>query len=151
VISLPQETFVSSGASVKASLLFLQKFNQQEKQLFKEIYERSRAEVIAKYSQESAKNGLESGKQKREKLKNDLKKQEDEKEHEIRLLLKDSFDYLIFMYDAKSVGITATGDDDTNELYPNNNQPKDIEKTCIELYQEFLKNRNLFAHEGGNP
>jgi len=38
VISLPQETFVSSGASVKASLLFLQKFNQQEKQLFKEIY-----------------------------------------------------------------------------------------------------------------
>ena len=31
VISLPQETFFSSGASVKASLLFLQKFTEKEK------------------------------------------------------------------------------------------------------------------------
>lgn len=30
VISLPQETFLSTGASVKASLLFLQKFTQEE-------------------------------------------------------------------------------------------------------------------------
>src|SRR5205085_4876786 len=30
VVSLPQETFFSSGASVKASLLFLQKFTEEE-------------------------------------------------------------------------------------------------------------------------
>jgi type I restriction enzyme M protein len=34
VISLPQETFFSSGASVKASLLFLQKFTAKEKAEF---------------------------------------------------------------------------------------------------------------------
>src|SRR5207253_10598002 len=34
VVSLPQETFVSSGASVKCSLLFMQKFTDEEKQQF---------------------------------------------------------------------------------------------------------------------
>ena len=30
VVSLPQETFYSAGASVKASLLFMQKFSEKE-------------------------------------------------------------------------------------------------------------------------
>jgi type I restriction enzyme M protein len=34
--SLPQETFVSSGASVKYSVLFLQKFTEEEQQKFDE-------------------------------------------------------------------------------------------------------------------
>lgn len=34
VVSLPQETFLSSGASVKASLLFLQKFTTKEQAEF---------------------------------------------------------------------------------------------------------------------
>src|SRR5207244_1853942 len=34
VVSLPQETFYSAGASVKASLLFLQKFTEQEQAEF---------------------------------------------------------------------------------------------------------------------
>ena len=31
VVSLPQETFLSSGASVKASLLFMQKFTAEDR------------------------------------------------------------------------------------------------------------------------
>lgn len=57
---------------------------------------------------------------------------------ESRRLLKMHFDYLIFMYEADKVGITATGEDDQNELYPNDNAPDIIEKTCLELYRESL-------------
>ena len=38
---------------------------------------------------------------------------------EARKLLKDRFNYPIFMYEADKVGISATGDEDENELYPN--------------------------------
>ena len=40
-----------------------------------------------------------------------------------RILLKQRFDYLIFLYGAEKVGITATGEPDTNELYPNAGMP----------------------------
>ena len=69
---------------------------------------------------------------------------EDKKTVESRQLLKQRFDYPIFMYDAEKVGITATGDDDQNELFPNANQPKGIKKTCLEYYREFLKNPERF-------
>ena len=55
------------------------------------------------------------------------------------------FDYPIFMYEAEKVGITATGEEDQNELYPNSNQPEDIEKTCLEWYRDFLKDPKAFA------
>ena len=41
VVSLPQETFFSSGASVKASLLFLQKFTDKEQADFDAKQDRS--------------------------------------------------------------------------------------------------------------
>ena len=43
------------------------------------------------------------------------------------------------MYEAAKVGLTATGEPDQNELYPNPNTPPDVEKTCVELYEEFLE------------
>ena len=44
VVSLPQETFYSSGASVKASLLFLQKFTVEEQNRFNECKAQAEAE-----------------------------------------------------------------------------------------------------------
>ena len=44
VVSLPQETFYSSGASVKASLLFLQKFTVEEQNRFMEVQIQALAE-----------------------------------------------------------------------------------------------------------
>ena len=106
VVSLPQETFVSSGASVKCSLLFVQKFTEEEKRCFDAIREEVEAEV-----------GSGSTAQR---------------------LLRERFDYPIFMYQAEKVGISATGGEDENELYPNERQPDDCATTCLELYREFL-------------
>ncbi len=71
---------------------------------------------------------------------------------ETRALLKERFPYPIFLYEAEKVGITATGDEDQNELcrFPKNNPPPGIIKTCLELHQEFLKNpKSFFILEEG--
>jgi len=67
-----------------------------------------------------------------------LKQMTVKKAIESRQLLKEHFDYPIFMYEAEKVGISATGEEDQNELYPNANQPERIEKTCLEWYREYL-------------
>lgn len=53
------------------------------------------------------------------------------------------------MYEAEKVGISATGEEDQNELYQNANQPKGIEKTCLEWYREFLTDPSGFSVGGG--
>jgi type I restriction enzyme M protein len=154
VVSLPQETFISSGASVKASLLFLQKYTDEEKERFDQTYGDAKAEINAKYAVEIAKEtqGLEdtimkarkdkdAGKRKalQKELKDYLKQMEEKKAAESRQLLKERFDYPIFMYEAEKVGISATGEEDQNELYPNTNQPEGIHKTCLEWFREYLQ------------
>ena len=54
------------------------------------------------------------------------------------------------MYEAEKVGITATGEDDQNELYPNDDMPDGIEKTCLEWYREFIENPESFDVVGDN-
>jgi type I restriction enzyme M protein len=152
VISLPQEAFVSSGAGVKASLLFLQKFTEEEKSRFDEIRDKVKAEIEAKYANdisvktEMLRRAIQKAKKEKDvkkskdcqkELRDDLKKIGDEIANESRQLLKDRFNYPIFMYEAEKVGITATGEDDQNELYPNDKQPECIEKTCFEWYLEY--------------
>ena len=164
VVSLPQETFVSSGASVKASLLFLQKYKTDEKDQFDQTYSDAKAEIEAKYAGEIVvetqrlehaitKAREDKDTEKRESLQKELKdylKQMGEKKAgESRQLLKERFDYPIFMYEAEKVGISATGEEDQNELYPNTNRPKGIEKTCLEWYREYLADPRAFAEAGG--
>ena len=66
-----------------------------------------------------------------------------------RALLKERFDYPIFLYEAEKVRITATGEPDANELYPNERLPAGMrpEETCLELYRRFLKQPDAFAQE----
>lgn len=163
VVSLPQETFISSGASVKCSLLFLQKFTDSEQHMYDETYRTAKAETEAKYSVEiqaerkRVDNELELARQNKETLhRNDLQKafkdylknMDIQMTAEIRELLKERFNYPIFMYDAEKVGITATGETDENELYPNDNQPATCEKTCLEWYREFQANPSAFFVAG---
>lgn len=165
VVSLPQETFISSGASVKASLLFLQKYSDEEKACFDQVYETARAEIEAKYADEittetqrlenaiaGAKENkdAESRKSLQKDLKDYIKQMEEKKAAESRQLLKERFDYSIFMYEAEKVGISATGEEDQNELYPNEKQPNGIEKTCLEWYREFRADPTTFAGAGGS-
>ena len=68
---------------------------------------------------------------------------------ESRTLLRERFAYPIFLYEAEKVGITSTGEADQNELYPNINQPSNKGgKTCLELYEIFIKNPESFLEKG---
>jgi len=180
VISLPQETFFSSGASVKASLLFMQKFTEKEKAKYEALKIQAAKEIEKKYGEQKSElqviiekpnykqedflpkgekaptkeqkiQAAERVKDENEKLKEEkdnakkrLKELEEVISKEARVLLKEKFNYPIFMYEAEHVGITATGEADYNELYPNDNMPSGLEKTCLELYQEFSKNPEAF-------
>ena len=163
VVSLPQETFISSGASVKASLLFLQKYTDEEKERFDQTYADAKAEIDAKYADEIEKetkhleDGIAQAKADKDadrrmvlqkELREYLKQMDEKKADESRQLLKERFDYPIFMYEAEKVGISATGGEDENELYPNPNQPKGIEKTCVESYRKFLADPSGFVKAG---
>jgi type I restriction enzyme M protein len=152
VVSLPQETFFSAGASVKASLLFLQKFTDKEKARFDAEQKKSAALVDAKYAAEiaagtarlqvavadtKARHDADARKTLQRALADYERAMSDKKRAEARALLKTRFNYPIFMYEAEKVGITATGESDQNELYPNPNLSPGIEKSCVELYQAF--------------
>jgi type I restriction enzyme M protein len=152
VVSLPQETFFSSGASVKASLLFMQKFTEEEKARFDKIRAEAIAEVEAKYAEEIAKEtarlqaevdaakaarNAQRRKEAQKALADYLAAMKTKKAREARQLLKERFDYPVFLYQAECVGISATGEADQNELYPNANCPKALDKTCLDLYKEF--------------
>lgn len=160
VVSLPQETFFSSGASVKASLLFLQRFTEKEQRDFDKKKKQAQAEIEAKYEPEIT-DKLADFQAKIESVRDD-KKQTAELRKELRLyerkmqttitvearaLVKERFDYEVFLYEADKVGITATGEDDQNELYSNENMPSGVERTAVDLYQEFRRRPKSFLLE----
>jgi type I restriction enzyme M protein len=166
VVSLPQETFFSSGASVKASLLFMQKFTEEEKARFEKTRAEAIAEVEAKYAEEIAKetarlqSEVDAAKAARDSQRRKeaqkaiggyLAAMKVKKAREARQLLKERFAYPIFLYDAERVGITATGDDDQNELcrYPKDNLPPGISLSCLEHYERFRSDPNPYLLEAG--
>jgi type I restriction enzyme M protein len=95
-----------------------------------------------------AKDGIVRKKSQAE-LRDYLNRMANVKTREARALLKEGFDYPIFLYEAEKVGITATGEPDTNELYPNDRMPVGMtpEETCLELYRRFCKTPAAFALE----
>ncbi|MEO6817126.1 MAG: N-6 DNA methylase [Edaphobacter sp.] len=159
VVSLPQETFFSSGASVKASLLFLQKFSENEQADFDAKHSKANQEIETKYADDISKETLrletaiadatkaqeiEKRKTLRKELNDFQRRMTDTIAKETRALLKKRFLYAIFLYEAEKVGITATGDMDQNELYPNDRKPPGIDRTCLELYREFRQDPKPF-------
>ena len=163
VISLPNETFLSSKASVKCSILFLQKFsvdeqtrwdnllkshkqdleqdNKEKLDLLNEIisYRKQKGEKVAKYSTED-----------KNRAKKELKELKERIEKEALSKTKIDFDYPIFMAEPESVGITSTGE--TGENVPNdlldsfeviNNERVLKEKGIATHFKEFLKTHNI--------
>ncbi|MFI5926378.1 N-6 DNA methylase [Micromonospora sp. NPDC051543] len=163
IISLPTETFFSSGASVKASLLFMQKFTPEEQAEYDRANGDARVEVEAKYADEiAAETDRLTEAYKAAKL---ARRTDEQKAHssalreyrkrmdrliaqETRSSLKEKFSYPIFFYQADKVGITATGGPDQNELIPNDNLPGDVSRSCLELYQKFRQNPESFSLSG---
>ena len=163
VVSLSQDTFVSSGASVKCSILFLEKFTDAEAARLEKLRNKAIQEVTKKHQPaidsehsriEEAMAAAKESKDRtrtaelRKELASFDKKMADTIATESRALLKQRFDYPVFLYEADKVGISATGEPDLNELYPNDRVPAGIEKTCLELYREFRQDPAPFFVHG---
>ena len=154
----------------KASLLFLGKFTEKEQADYDKKRDAARKEMDAKYADEiSAETARLEGaiaaarqakdnddrKQSEAELRDYRRRMHETKMREARALLKVRFDYPVFLYEAEKVGITATGEPDANELYPNDRLPAGVkpENTCLELYRRFRKNPKAFlptANGGAN-
>lgn len=126
IVSIPQDVFMASGATVKPSLLFFKKFTEKEAKEFKKIENEAAKEVDAKYFDELAaiesqleKRGKESvSKDDKKKLNARKKKIEEDKALEIRRIVKDKFDYEIPVAEIQKAGISSIGAPIDNELIP---------------------------------
>ncbi|MBE2204215.1 MAG: N-6 DNA methylase [Chthoniobacterales bacterium] len=163
VVSLPQETFVSSGASVKCSVLFLQKFTEKDQEDFDRTRSDATGEITRQHQPEvdetharldEAAVAAKAAKDK-DRLAELRKERKDFDRRmaatiaaESRALLKQRFDYPVFLYEAEKVGISATGEPDQNELFPNDRLPAGVEKSCLELYREFQQDPAPFFVHG---
>jgi type I restriction enzyme M protein len=163
IVSLSQDTFISSGASVKCSILFVDKFTVEEEKHFNAVRSEALHDTRKKHQpeidQERARleAAMEEAKEAKDRtqlaeLRKELaafdKQMEDTITTEARALLKLRFDYPVFLYEAEKVGISATGEPDLNELYPNDRMPAGLEKTCLELYKDFRKAPTPFFVHG---
>lgn len=165
VISLPQQTFISSGASVKCSILFLQKFSQEEQERWDLLLSKHNLDLgnshkskidelneIINYKkpkgEKEAKFNSEAKKDAKKKLKEQIAKETLSK-------TKQDFNYPIFMAEAENVGITSTGE--TGENVPNdfidkykkskNELGEEVEilaqKGIATHFKDFLKEQNI--------
>ena len=120
IVSLPQDAFSSSGARVKASLLFATKYTDKEKvkwekTLIKEV--RAKEKKYESIHRELTERLDElKGKEKKE-VKDQIKALEEKIFKEGRNEAKVKWDYPIFIHEAVNIGINAQGEDiDQNEL-----------------------------------
>ena len=126
VVSIPQDVFIASGATVKPSLLFFKKFTEEEAEQYKAIqiaaqsdaeqpYKNELAEITAKLS----KRGKEAPSKEDKKLLQARQKEiQTTIEIETKKLVKERFDYQIPIAEVQKAGISTTGAPIENELEP---------------------------------
>jgi len=133
IVSIPQDVFIASGATVKPSLLFFKKFTQEEAQEFAKIVEKHTGIVKEKYAPEIEriekqlsvkrdKNLTEEQKQEFKEHIKELKKQlkvlEEKIAEEIKTQVKTEFNYQVPIAEVEKAGISTTGTVIENELEP---------------------------------
>lgn len=126
IVSIPQDVFMASGATVKPSLLFFKKFNEEEARQYAEIKQQATIEVDAVYEEELnqieeklSKRGKDALPKEEKKALNARKKQiEEQKQSEIKAKIKEQFDYEIPIAEVQKAGISTTGAKIENELEP---------------------------------
>ena len=126
IVSIPQDVFMASGATVKPSLLFFKKFTEQERQEYDNILNNATRQVDTKYSDELAtieeklsrrgKNAV--SKDEKKELNAKKKKIMEQKAIEIKAYIKEKFDYEIPIAEVQKAGISTTGAAIENELVP---------------------------------
>ncbi|MBL7886575.1 MAG: N-6 DNA methylase [Flavobacterium sp.] len=128
LVSLPQDVFVSSGATVKTSLVFLKKFNEKEQAEYSKITKQAEKTVKDKYNEEitaiEAKLENKDSKQQlsideKKRLKSELNAIKAKMDIEQKEIVREMFDYEVPISDIQKAGITttgATGDDELPDL-----------------------------------
>lgn len=126
IVSIPQDVFIASGATVKPSLLFFKKFTDEEAEQYENIKANATNKVDAKYSDELAsidsqlaKRGKDAVSKEEKKSLNAKKKQIiEQKVAEVKAIVKEKFDYEIPIAEVQKAGISTTGAAFENELVP---------------------------------
>ena len=126
IVSIPQDVFMAAGATVKPSLLFFKKFTENEAEEYNRIYIQASHEVEAKYDEEMTDIDVKLAKRGKEALSKDEKKSLRARkkelvaliENEIKVLVKERFDYVIPIAEVQKAGISTTGSKIENELEP---------------------------------
>lgn len=141
IVSMPQDIFISSGATVKTSLVFLKKFTQEEAKEYETIKKEVTKDIKAKYAKDidpikeflklRGKEALSAADKKIKKA--ELKELETKRDNEIKEIIKQKFDYEIPISDIKKAGITTTGAETDNELHE-----------LLKIYTEYRKTNRLW-------
>ena len=126
IVSIPQDVFMAAGATVKPSLLFFKKFTEDEAEEYNRIYIQVSHEVEAQYDEEMTDIDVKLAKRGKEALTKDEKKSLRSRkkeltaliENEIKVLVKERFDYVIPIAEVQKAGISTTGAKIENELEP---------------------------------
>jgi type I restriction enzyme M protein len=126
VVSIPQDVFIASGATVKPSLLFFKKFIEREAEEYAQIVQKYEKEISKKYESELTpiiKQLALKGKNtpdvtRKKELKAQQKEIETKRDAEIKVMVKKEFDYQIAMAKVAKAGISTTGQEIENELIP---------------------------------
>lgn len=124
IVSIPQDVFIASGATVKPSLIFFKKFTDEERQQFDDAAYKAGIEVRAHHKTEKeelvkkieAKGKKAPTAEEKKQLKTQLKRLEDRMASEIVSRTKELFDYEIPIAEVKYAGISTTGASISDEL-----------------------------------
>jgi len=124
IVSIPQDVFIASGATVKPSLLFLKKFTEEEAKHFESISLKAELEINKKYqpitrpllAKLSLKGKASPSVEEKRKIRADLKVISDAISFEIKGQIKKEFNYQIPIAEIEKAGISSTGAKIENEL-----------------------------------
>jgi len=141
LVSLPQDVFVSSGATVKTSLVFLKKFTKKEQEAYTKISEDAEKTVNEKYKNEiePLENKIKlKGKEALSKAdkkiaREQLKVIKSKIQIEIKEIIREQFDYEIPISDIQKAGITTTGAKGEDQL-----------PELLKLYTDYRIKNNLW-------
>jgi len=126
IVSIPQDVFIASGATVKPSLLFFKKFTEEEAVTYSQIQNQAQSEVALRYQKEveSLKEKMKqrgneaSSKEEKKIYRAKLKALQEKTEAEVKAIVKEQFDYEIPIAEIQKAGISTTGAEIENELIP---------------------------------
>jgi type I restriction enzyme M protein len=117
IVSLPQDVFISSGATVKTSLVFFKKFTTEEERNYQQIKDKATQETEQNYKadietiekQLKLKGKEAKNKEQKTKLRQQRKEIQIKQKAEIRAQIKNNLDHEISIAEIKQAGITTTG------------------------------------------